>query len=277
MLAKLRRGTPFPLGPAGRWRCFPVAELHETNDRRLWQGATSGWPLWKGESFDAYDPHCAGPRRCPPGDAVWRKVRKPRPGADSLVAAELAVAQRRDAVEAEVGRARVAFRDVTRATDSRTVRACLVPPETFLTNSAPYLAFANGGGTARAASLGVLNSLPFDWQARRFVETHLNFFVLEGLVVPDIGDHDYAEVARCAARLSCLDERFAAFAESTGVKVGPLDDDERDRLKVEIDARVARAWKLSDDDVSVMFDDFTADAVPPAYRERLMDRLGALR
>ena len=29
--------------------------------------------------------------------------------------------------------------------------------------------------------LGLMNSLPFDWQARRFVETNLNFFILEGL------------------------------------------------------------------------------------------------
>ncbi len=277
LLAKLRRGTPFPLGPSRRWRCFPVQELNETFDRALWQGAKSGWPLWKGESFDAYDPHGARARRCPPGEAVWRKVRKPRPGADSLVAGELAVAQRRDAVEAEVGRARVAFRDVTRATDSRTVRACLVPPETFLLNSAPYLAFADGGDVARAASLAFLNSLPFDWQARRFVETHLNFFVLEGLVVPYMGDDDYAEVARCAARLSCVDERFAAFAESTGVEVGATDDDERNRLRVEIDARVARAWRLSNEDVGVMFDDLTADAVPPSYRDRLLERLRVLR
>lgn len=286
LLAKLRRGSPFPLGPsgplsggdgpAGRWRCFPVAELHETNDRRLWEGAGSGWPLWKGESFDSYDPHGAAARRCPPTEAVWRKVRKPRPGADSLVVGELSVAQRRQAVEDEIGRARVAFRDVTRATDSRTVRACLVPPETFLLNSAPYLAFAAGGDMARAASLGVLNSLPFDWQARRFVETHLNFFVLEGLVVPDTGDDDYAEVAGCSARLSCVDERFAPFADSTGVQVGPLDDDERDRLRVEIDARVARAWGLSGNDVEVMLDDFTVDAVPLAYRSRLLERLGAL-
>ena len=71
-------------------------------------------------------------------------------------------------------------------TNSRTVIASLVPAETFLTNKAPYLAFVDGGHRERAACCAVMNSLPFDWQARRFVETNLNFFILELLTVPAV-------------------------------------------------------------------------------------------
>jgi hypothetical protein len=278
LLAKLRRGTPFPYGPGGRWRCFPVAELHEANDRRLWEGtaAAGGWPLWKGGSFQQYDPHGRAARPCPTGDAVRRKLRKPRPGSRSRLAGELGVATRRQAVLGELGRARVAFRDVSRATDSRTVLACFVPPAVLLTNKAPYLAFADGGDHARAACLGIMNSLPFDWQARRFVEINLNFFILEGLVVPDLDGDDLAAVARSAARLSCADERFAELAEAVGVEAGPLGGDERERLRVEIDARVARGWSLSADDLEVLLADFTLDAVPAAYRRRLAARLAEL-
>jgi hypothetical protein len=185
-------------------------------------------------------------------------------------------ATRRRAVLGELGRARVAFRDVSRATDSRTVRACLVPPEVFLTNKAPYLAFAVGDDRARAACLGIMNSLPFDWQARRFVEINLNFFILEGLVVPHLDDGDLAAVAASAARLSCADERFAELAGAVGVEVGPLPGDERERLRVEIDARVARAWSLTAEDLDVLLADFTLDAVPPGYRRRLAARLAEL-
>ena len=272
LLAKLRRGSPFPCG-GDRWRCFPVAELHETNDRKLWQGATSGWPLWKGESFEQYQPHGAGARWCPASDAAMAKVRKPRPGSGSLLAGELSLAARRKAVAEEVGRARVAFRDVSRATDSRTVRACLVPPQTFLTNKAPYLAFAAGGDQARLACLGIMNSLPFDWQARRFVEINLNFFILEGLVVPNLSDEDFEAVADSATRLSCVDERFADVAEAMGIEPGHLPDDERERLRVEIDARVAHAWRLTPDDLEVLLADFTLDAVPAHYRRLLGNRL----
>jgi hypothetical protein len=277
LLARLRRGTPFPYGPGGRWRCFPVAELHETGDRHLWQGAAgAGRPLWKGESFEQYQPHGAGARHCPTGDALWRRVRKPRPGGGSVLAGELDAAARRRAVLQELGRARVAFRDVSRATDARTVRACLVPPAVLLTNKAPYLAFAAGDDRARAACLGIINSLPFDWQARRYVEINLSFFILEGLVVPDLDDDDLAMVAAAAARLSCADERFAELAANVGVDAGPLGDGERERLRVEIDARVARAWSLTAGDLDVLLADFTLDAVPPGYRRRLVARLAEL-
>jgi hypothetical protein len=277
LLARLRRGTPFPYGSGGRWRCFPVAELHESGDRHLWEGANgAGRPLWKGESFGQYDPHGAGARHCPTSGAVWRKVRKPRPGSGSVLAGELDAAARRQAVLGELGRARVAFRDVSRATDARTVRACLVPPAVLLTNKAPYLSFAAGDDRARAACLGIMNSLPFDWQARRYVEINLNFFILEGLVVPDLDDDDLAAVAAAAARLSCADGRFAELAGNVGVQVGPLGDGERERLQVEIDARVARAWSLTVTDLDVLLADFTLDAVPPGYRSRLAARLAEL-
>jgi len=277
LLAKLRQGSPFPFGSPGKWKCFPVAELHETNDKGLWEGTTAGWPLWKGESFDQYDPHGVGARWCPSTGEVRRKAEKPRPGAGSLLADHVSLAARRKAVIEEIGKARVAFRDVTRATDSRTVRACIVPPETFLTNKAPYLAFVEGGDLGRAACIGAMNSLPFDWQARRFVEINLNFFILEGLVVPLFSDEDFRVIAQSAARLSCLDDRFAEFAESVGVEVGPRDDAEKTRLRVEIDARVAHAWNLSIEELGLLLSDFTMDTVPPEYREKLISRLSELR
>lgn len=277
LLAKLRHGHTFPYGSSGRWRCFAIQELNETFDRPLWQQATGGWSLWKGESFEQYDPHGAEARACPDNEAVRAKVNKPRPGGGSVLAGELSLAQRQQAVHNELGRARVAFRDVTNRTNSRTVLACLVPPRTFLTNKAPYLAFAEGDERDRAACLGIMNSLAFDWQARRFVEINLNFFILEGLVVPDLSGEDYSAVAAAAARLSCVDERFADFAATTGVEAGPLADEERERLRVDIDARVARAWDLSADDLAVALADFTNDAVPYQYRRRLVERLAELR
>lgn len=275
LLAKLRGGSPFPLG-AGRWKAMPIREFDETNDKRFWEGQTDGWRLWKGESFDQYDPTGAGERWSPPSVAAMKKAGKPNPGKDSLIAKTVSKSDRVAAVAAELGRVRLAFRDVSRATDSRTVRACLVPPETFLTNTAPYLAFVEDDDRARAVALALLNSLPFDWQARRFVETHLNFFVLEGLRVPTLDEATYDAIAAAAARLSCPDERFAGFAAHSGVEVGPLSPDVRDTLRAEIDARVAHAWGLDAADLETIFADFTLDAVPEPYRQRVRDRFAKL-
>jgi hypothetical protein len=276
LLTKIReRGVPFAYG-GGRWRCFPVQELNEKFDRDLWESATHGWELWKGESFDQYDSHGAEKRLCPPRDEVMAKVLKKRPGTGSLLASEVPVDLRADAVRQEVGRARIAFRDVSRATDSRTVRAALVPPGTFLLNSAPYLAFVEGDDADRACCLGLLNSLPFDWQARRFVENHVNFFILEGLRVPPLDDETCEGVTLAAARLSCHDERFAEFAAATGVEVGTLTREERDELRAQIDAHVARAYGLDESDLETIFADFTLDAVPEAHRERVRVRFREL-
>ena len=276
LLAKLRAGSRFPWGSVRRWQCFPVGELHETNHKHLWTNATSGLPLWKGESFDQFDPHGDDARQCPPSEEVWKKVRKPRPGTTSLLADSTPLTTRRQAVRAELDRARVAFRDISRSDDSRTLKACLIPPKVFLTNTAPYLAFVDGAEDAQAACLGVLNSLPFDWQARRYVDRHLNFFILEALVVPDLSDRDFSEIANAAARLSATDERFAEFARAARVDCGPLPPDERQRLRVDIDARVARAWQLTEADLETLFEDFSTDAVPPAYRVAVINRLHEL-
>ena len=273
LLTKLRVGSPFPHGSGERWRCFPVRELDETNDKYLWRDATAGQPLWKGESFDQYDPHGAEARLCPPSEKVQKKVEKPRPGSSSMLAESTPAKNRKQAVLAELERARVAFRDVSRSDDSRTVRACLVPPDALLTNTAPYLAFVDGDARCQATCLGIMNSLPFDWQGRRFVEVHLNFFILESLTVPDLNNEDFAEVAQAAARLSAVDERFADFAAAVDVECGPLSAQERQRLRVDIDARVARAWSLTVDDLTVVLEDFSADALPLTYREALIDRL----
>jgi hypothetical protein len=184
------------------------------------------------------------------------------------------LATRQAAVRAEEGHARVAFRDVSRATDSRTVRAALVPGDVLLTNKAPYLAFIAGAWPSRLACLGLLNSLPFDWQARRFVEVNLNFFILEGLVAPSLDDGEAQRLAKVAARLSCLDERFAEVAEAMDIEVRPPTPQQRLSLRAEADGIIARAWGLTAIDVETLFADFSFDAVPAEHRRLLLGEVG---
>ncbi|MFN8113181.1 MAG: hypothetical protein U0R51_08270 [Solirubrobacterales bacterium] len=278
LLAKLRgTDSPFPLG-SGRWACFATeGDLHETNDKRLWQGAESGRPLWKGESFEQFDPHGREARVCPVTEDVLKRARKSRPGASSMLADEVSLAERRGAVRRTLDQARIAYRRVTNRTNSRTVLACLVPPMHLLTNAAPYLSFVKGDATSTAACLALMNSLAFDWQVRRFVEMNLNIFILEGLRLPTLDDESFVALAGAAARLSSPDDRFADFAAATGVECGHLSEDERIGLRVEIDAQVARAWDLNADELELVFSDFTLDAVPEAYREAVRQRFSELK
>jgi hypothetical protein len=57
---------------------------------------------------------------------------------------------------------RIVFRDVARATDSRTLYSALAPPNVFLTDKAPYVLWPEGDNVDEAYLLGVLSSIPLD-------------------------------------------------------------------------------------------------------------------
>ena len=282
VLAKLRRGVQFdalhPLrnqensrkARAAASHLAPYTELHETQQRGLFSHPT-GEPVWKGRSFDQYDPHGHEPAGyCVMADTL-EFVQKKRRRA-SVFKRMFPASVLTDPETHPIQRCRVAFRDVTNRTNSRTVIACLVPPKTLLTNKAPYLLFAGWDSLSQASVLAVLNSLSFDWLARRYVETNLNYFILNMLCFPPGDNTPWQRLGTLAARLSCVDERFAEFAAEAGVEYGPLTEAERADLRAEIDALVARAYGLTADELRFIFTDFTENAVSPAYRSLVLDQ-----
>lgn len=108
------------------------------------------------------------------------------------------------------GTTRVALCDVTAATNTRTVHAAWVPPTWQCGNTAPVLVFDSY--VLAMAGLAVLNSLIFDWVARRIVAgLHLNKFYLETLVWPRVDNHAIGTLAAAASFLSAATSpRFRA-------------------------------------------------------------------
>ena len=279
VLAKMRRGVQFDSiqspeilqnSSAAASRLAPYTELHETQQRSFFSHA-SGIPVWKGRCFDQYSPH--GNELA--GYAVWNDVleyvqnkRKRSPVFRRMFTTVIL----NDPDTHPIQSSRIAFRDVTRSTDSRTIRACLIPSRTPLTNTAPYLIFNGWSLAAQAYVLGVMNSVPFDWLARRYVETHVNFFLLKILTFPCLENTPWQRIGKLAARLSCVDDRFSEFANESGVECGPLTDAESAAMRAEIDALVAHAYDLSADELRFIFTDFTENAVSPAYRGVVMDK-----
>ncbi len=288
VLAKMRRGVRFDNiditnldqgreNAVVEFRPVPYAELHETQQRRFFtlpdgQGDTS---VWKGRSFDQYDPH----GKDPAGLCVWQDafdfVQNKR-SRSRVFKAMFSKEHLADPTTHPIQSSRIAFRDVTNRTNSRTVIACLIPPKTPLTNKAPYLIFADWDAEYQAAVLGVMNSLAFDWEARRYVETNLNYFILDLLTFPSPQNTPWQQIGKLAARLSCVDERFADFAAEAGVEYGPQTDAERDDMRAKIDALVARAYDLTEDELRFVFTDFTERAVTPAYRQLVLEKFERL-
>ncbi len=122
----------------------------------------------------------------------------------------------------------------------------------------------------------MMNSLALDWLSRRYVELHLNFYVLNMLCFPPQGNTDWKRIGQLSIRLSCVDERFSNFAAEAGVECGPLGDARRHDLRAEIDALVAHAYGLTEDELRFIFTDFTENAVPPAYRQQVLEKFERL-
>ncbi len=164
---------------------------------------------------------------------------------------------------------RIAFRDVTNPTNTRTLIAALVPGDRVIVHAAPFLLLVEGTANDEAFVLGVLCSMICDWQARRTVELHMTFEQLDTLSIPDPGaGHPVRDrVAEIAGRLAATDDRFARWASEVGVPVGSANDEaQKQDLIAELDAGVALLYGLDESDLRVIYDTFsqTVDYSPHA-------------
>ena len=163
---------------------------------------------------------------------------------------------------------RIAFRDVTNPANTRSLIAALVPGGRVLVHKAPYVMRLLGDATDDAFVLGVLSSMPFDWQARRRVELVMSFALLNELSIPDPGSgHRVRDrVVEIAGRLAAVDERFADWAAEVGVPVGSANDEAtKTDLIHELDACVAHLYGLDENDLEVIYTTFD-EKRPDRYR-----------
>ena len=250
-----------------RWRARPDAELHATAQKNLMtfegkERIDGYWPVYKGESFDIWNPdtgvYYAWADAGPVLDWLQRKRLRAGKGRRDSPHGEFPAHFLRDPDTLPCFRPRIAFRDATNRTNQRTVIACLVPPRVFIGNQAPYLLWPRGDERDEAYLLGVLCSIPLDWYARRFVETHVNYFVFNPFPVPRPSQEDlrWQRIVALAGRLACPDDRFSAWADAVRVACGPLTMDEKEDMIHELDAVVARLYGLEERQLVHVFETF---------------------
>ena len=118
--------------------------------------------------------------------------------------------------------------------------------------------FPRGNECDEAYLLGVLCSIPLDWYARRFVETNVNFFILNPFPIPRPSRESnlWKRAVHLAGRLACPDDRFSDWASKVGVDYGRLDELEKKAMIYELDAVVAHLYDLSEDQVKHIFETF---------------------
>ncbi len=264
VFAQLRRSPRLDLNDGVGWRARPHRELDATNDKHVMDIESNEcpqgfWPVYKGASFDLWTPDTGTYYAWADPERVLGRLRSKRKRANRRSAfAEFDQAWRDDPETLPCLRPRIAFRDVTRATDSRTIRAALVPPRVLLVHNSPFFLLPRGDERDEAFLLGLLSSLPLDWYARRFVETHPTYFVINPFPAPrpDPDNPRRGRVIALAGRLAAQDDRFAEWAGRLGVACGPMDPDEKQDHIWELDAVVAHLYALTESQLVHIFETF---------------------
>lgn len=268
VFARLRAAPRLDLDERDTWRARPHTELHATNDKRLMDVESESrprgyWPVFKGESFDLWEPdRGAGTYYAwaDPKTVVPHLHAKAQRGTrlKSSVFSEFDARRFNKPESLPCYAPRIAFRDVTNRTNQRTVIAALLPPKVFVTNKGPYFLWPRGDECDEAFLLGVLSSLPLDWYARRFVETNVNFFILNPFPIPRPSRDDplWQRAVALAGRLAAVDDRYADWAAAVGVECGPVDDKLKFDMICELDAVVALLYGLDEKHLRHIFETF---------------------
>lgn len=171
---------------------------------------------------------------------------------------------------------KIAFRDIARATDARTMIATAIP-RAGVGNTAPLILGENGmeNFEGRALLLGNLNAILLDYVTRQKAQsTHLNWYIVEQLPVisPErfeetyFGSKSAADVVReIVLELTYTAHDMAPFAVDMGYvdeagNVNPpfvWDEERRLKLKAKLDAVFFHLYDVTDrDDVRYVYSTF---------------------
>jgi|SRR5271157_826945 len=146
---------------------------------------------------------------------------------------------------------RVAWRDVSRRSQTRRMLATIIPAGAVTGNSLHVAYFMDGDQARLRALLGVLNSLAFEFQLRSRLGTgHVSLGSVRAVRVPDLDDAAFVRT------LSRLVQRVLSGEPSAEFK---------------IEAAVAEAYSLSERERAVLVNHFTG--LEPKFSEKLHSAL----
>lgn len=260
------------------WNVFLQREFHMTDDSSLFNALDDGWPLWEGKMIYQFACDYAPLRYWIKQDiGLTRLIRK----------AEIEDYHPLDewvASEPKLGceNFRLVYRKVASNTNEVTLIAAVLPVHNFIGHSIDE--FVQWTFVAKPVSdwvenfdeshklflLVLLNSLVLNFVTRLKVSANVSAYLVNQLPVPRLlATHPISQaLVSLAARLACVDERFAplwkALAEqhpdTMGVEWSPeyavREPDERAQVRAEIDARVADLYGLSEEDFAYVLSTF---------------------
>lgn len=141
---------------------------------------------------------------------------------------------------------RIGFCDITGQTNERTFIAARIPAGVVCGNKVPTLDFGIDSGFTEDLFLALANSVVVDWMIRRVITTTANFFLLNGLHLPniDLKSTEAKELVSLARALTQAEGKKETDLQRLGI------------LRARIDAIVANIWGLSNNELELVISDF---------------------
>ena len=229
--------------PEGPWHFDWMNELHRSANSELFTSEDTGLALVEGNSFGQFDYDYKPP-------ALYLK---PKEWKQQIV--------KKSGGELQANSPRLIYRAIARNTDARTVIVALMPPGPGAAHSVWVERVVKRSAEDRLILLGVMNSLVFDYLARRSVTANVTKEIMQSVRVPPPDAFD-AHRVELVALVSKLQAQRGAYS------------DERVRL----DAIVARVYGLSPAELAYLCQDFRVLAsYEPTYAARVVRELEGMR
>ncbi|MCP4358527.1 MAG: hypothetical protein GY796_10970 [Chloroflexi bacterium] len=240
------------------WSLKLGAEFHMTNARSLFNQNGIGLPLYEGKMIHQFDSYFAEPR-------FWIEEKK---GRSNLL--------RRERDKNQVlgyQQYRLAYRDIARSTDQRTIIATILPQNSFAGNT--LILETNTQDSVMLFILALMNSFILDHIVRYKVGTHVSMFYAYQLPMPRLtaGNPYFDAIVPRAAQLTCTTAAFAPLWEEVmgtpwidpqvpgtlevpGTSMPTTDPSQRQQLRNELDAIIARLYGLNRQEFAHILDTF---------------------
>lgn len=122
------------------------------------------------------------------------------------------------------------------------------------------------------ATLGILNSVPFDYIVRTKLDTSLSMNMFEECQAPRLtdGDNWFDHVWKRSAKLNCYGDEFEDIASRLGIHT-VKSDAQREILQAEIDAAMFHAYEFDRTETKFILDDFHKVRSPRVMTDEYFD------
>ncbi|GJE19460.1 N-6 DNA methylase [Methylobacterium marchantiae] len=225
-----------------------MAEAHMGNDRSLFAERPDGLPLFEGRMIDAYDYRAKGYLSGRGRSAEWPDLPFGTPGKNVQPQWRILPEKVPDKLVGRIDKYRIGFCDVASPTNSRSLIAALVPPNTICGDKVPTITFGTDVYDL-LLWLGVANSMAMDFVVRKKVSLKMSFTVMDSLPFPRNGKAlpSFQPLIERVYQLCAVGDEMEALRKAAlrdGVVSASIcvedDPSRRSELSAEIDVLVAR-------------------------------------